>query len=338
MLLNEEMTIQEMISKNPLKNFLYFEGQLPYKINIDADFYIFDICVDLNGNYDSKLEKRKILFTSSQHWVENQKMPSIKSVLSYNFVNKCYTNISSKFKMCVEVYDDEINLLLDKDRSDLSSKVENLYQTILLFISSKYNLSLVGKDCINISIEDCGAGIIYLYIPEEHGYKMVCGNIIPAYTVSQHYNHKMLDFKKMLVKNDIIWLYYYNMAIYSFDRREYLNTIIYSAISMEAYLNYLIQISLLEGEFKEYNDTLIKQKKVPGFFTTIKFLKQKSIIDKACFETIKSCYGVLSELRNDIIHGNIQTLLLNKDISEKGLDKLTDIYETQEPDFVSKNN
>lgn len=335
MLLNEEMTIQQMISKNPLKNFLYFEGQLPYKVNINTDFYIFDISVDLNGNYDSKLKKRKILFTSSQHWVENQKMPSIKSVLSYNFVKKCYTNISSKFKMCVEVYDDEIDLLLAKD--NLPSKVENLYQTILLFISSKYNLSLVGKDCINISIEDCGAGIIYLYIPEDQGYKMACGNIIPSYTVSQHFNHKMLNFKDMLVQNDIIWLYYYNMAIYSFDRREYLNTIIYSAISMESYLNYLIQTSMLENEFKEYNNMLIQQKKVPGFFTTIKFLKKKNIIDKTCFEAIKSCYGVLSELRNDIIHGNIQTLLLNKDISEKGLDKLTDIYETKESNFVSKN-
>lgn len=59
MLLNEEMTIQQMISKNPLKNFLYFEGQLPYKVNINTDFYIFDISVDLNGNYDSKLKKGK---------------------------------------------------------------------------------------------------------------------------------------------------------------------------------------------------------------------------------------------------------------------------------------
>lgn len=332
MLLNEEMKIEDMIRNQKFVGFLLVDGQLPYLIDIPTDLYAFEVSIDLDGEFNLCNSKRKILFTSCQKWIEGQQMAAIKSVLSYNLMNHSYTNRISKYKICIELFEDEIDkILIDKN---LEKSVKKIYQTILSFLSIKYNQIKLGNDCINISIEDSGAPQIMLYKREHNLYKLLSGTIIPSFSTNKNIKHSELDFNYFLSSADIVWLYYFNMAIYSFDRQDYLNTVIYCAISLESYLNYLIDINHLRDKYNMYNQELKLKDKVPGFFTTCKFLRSNKIIDNDLNKSLKECYGVLSSQRNDIVHGNITNILLNSHISRTGINKLNEIYSNNEKELV----
>lgn len=332
MLLNEEMKIEDMLKNQIFDGFIHINGQLPYLIDIMTDLYIFELPVNINGEYNINNRKRKILFTTCQKWIENQKVPSIKSVLAYNPMNQSYTNRISKYKICIQLFNDEFEELINDKIFD--DKIKMLYQTILSYISIKYNQCKLGSDCINICIEDSGAPQIMLYQKQNSGYKLINCNIIPSFTVSKSIIHKEIEFNKLLEVKDIIWLYYFNQAIYSFDRQDYLNTVIYCAISLESYLNYLIENNGLHDEFEEYNKNLKLEGKVPGFFTTCKFLKKENIISNSLDKKIKECYGGLSTQRNDIVHGNITNILLDSSISKIGINKLNEIYSINERGII----
>lgn len=332
MLLNEEMKIEDMIKNQDFSGFLLVDGQLPYLIDIQTDLYIFEVPIDLKGEYNLHNPRRRILFTSCQKWIEGQKMAAIKSVLSYNFMNHSYTNRISKYKVCIELFEDEINnILID---NNLEKSVKMIYQTILSFLSIKYNQIKLGNDCINISIEDSGAPQIMLFKKENNQYKLLSCVIIPSFSVNKYIKHSELNFKSFLSSGDIVWLYYFNMAIYSFDHQDYLNTVIYCAISLESYLNYLIDTNNLRDEFEKYNNDLKSKEKIPGFFTTCKYLKSNKIIDNNLSKSLKECYGGLSTQRNDIVHGNITNILLNSSISKISINKLNEIYSNNEKELV----
>lgn len=332
MFLNEEMKTEDMIKNQNFVGFFLVDGQLPYLIDIPTDLYIFEVPIDLEGEYDSHNSKRKILFTSCQKWIEGQKVAAIKSVLSYNFREHSYTNIISKYKVCIELFEDEIDTILIE--KNLEKSVKKIYQTILSFLSIKYNQIKLGNDCINISIEDSGAPQIMLYKREYNQYKLLNGLIIPSFSSNKNIKHSELDFNYFLSSADIVWLYYFNMAIYSFDRQDYLNTIIYCAISLESYLNYLIEKNNLHDKYDQYNDDLKIKDKIPGFFTSCKFLENNNIIDSNLNKKLKECYGGLSTQRNAIVHGNITNILLNSSISKIGVNKLNEIYSNNEKELV----
>lgn len=333
MLLNQEISLKEMVEKSNMDNFIYMEGQLPYAINISTNIYKFPLKIDLNGIYDNSNKSRKISFFTCQKWIEGQKIPSLKSVLKYNVLTGEYTNIVNYFKIMIEIFDDEISQLYIDNHN--SKKEKKLFQAVLSYVSEKYNQSKMGNDYINMSIEDGGSTPIALYTKSENGYENKNIVILPALSIEKYSKHNELDFNEVLNKNDIVWLYYYNLAIYSYDRQDYLNTIIYSSISNEAYLNYLIVKNNLLDEFNNYNKELVENNQVPGFFSTTKFLLDNSIINKDLSKKMKKCYGILRDKRNDIIHGKIQEILINGIDSQKALEKLTEIYIQNEPDIIN---
>ena len=332
MLLNEEMDIERMIQGQGLQAFIHINGILPYLIDINTDLYIFSLSINMNGVFNSDFKKRKILFTTCQKWVENQKIPAIKSVLSFCPSTQLYTNRISKYKICIQIFENEIDYFMDNE--NFIDKVKVLYQSVLSFISAKYNQVKLGKDCINISMEDGGSPQILFFKKYSSTYKCEKFVAFSSFTVSNSIKHSDLDFSHALNEKDIIWLYYFNLSIYSFNRQDYLNSIIYCAISLESYLNYLIDLNSLSSEFNIYNSKLKEKERVPGFFTTCSFLKLHNILDNKVLNKIKSCYGELSIQRNDIIHGNILSIMIDSSISKKSIEKLDDIYSTVESDIV----
>ena len=123
----------------------------------------------------------------------------------------------------------------------------------------------------------------------------------------------------------MILLYFLNNAIFYYNHRDFLNCIIYSAISLESYLNYLIKENRHIVKFENYNKELKELKKVPGFFTTIKYLKENDIINSTESKELKSCYGSINEMRNFVIHGKLNKILMNKSSVEEGLKKISRI-------------
>ncbi len=335
MLLNQDISLKEISEKVDIKNFIYMEGKLPYSLNISTDLYIFTMNIDLNSIYDESFRKRQVCFFTSQKWIDGQKVPSLKSVLKYNILTGEYTNIINTFKIVVEIFDEELSEL--KINNYDNERERKLFQAVLSYISEKYNQAKMGNDYISISIEDGGSTPISLYTKSQDGYKNESIAIFPALSLQKFTKHMELDFKSILQQNDIVWLYYYNLAIYSYNKQDYLNTIIYSSISIEAYLNYLISINNMLKDFNLYNKGLIINKQVPGFFTTINFLLDKNLITEDLSKNIKKCCGILRDKRNDIIHGKINSIIINGTDSIKGLEELSNIYIQNESSFVKQS-
>ena len=316
------------ILKNENKeNFMCIDGLLPYPLEVSNKLFSFELNIDINGNYGNKASRRKIIFMSKQVILKNQAMPAIKGVIGYNVYTKQYTNRISLFNICIELSDGEVNYLYNGEtKENIYNKIKKIYQIVLLFISIKYNQSLLGNDCINLTIEDCGAAILHLFVKDGNAYKPKMTNVISRFSVNREIKHKQIELETMFNQKDLVWLYFFNKTMYSFDRQDYLNTILYCAISLESYLIYLIDINNLNLKYEKYNNQLKTDTRIPGFFTTCKFLKDNNLIDANLKKIMEKCYGELSCQRNDIVHGNIKDILLDKRISEKCLNELNNIY------------
>lgn len=331
MLLNEEMDINEMLIKSNFNKLLFISGALPYKLDINTDFYEFELCVNLDGYQNEDKIKRKISFTISQHLVDDQDVPGINNVLSYNPIKKKYTIISSRFKLCIELTDDEYDSLKNDDQ-ELDKKVKMLYQTILAFLANKYAMTMNGNDIVNLCIEHCGLGRLFIFEYDANNHKIIDqkGLIVPSLTLDNNFKSEVRNFKDVLSENDIVWLYFLNNAIFYYNHCDFLNSIIYSAISLESYLNYLIKENRHIVKFENYNKKLKELQKIPGFFTTIKYLKENDIINSTESKELKSCYGSIKEMRNSVMHGKLDKILMNKSSVEEGLRKLVEFYNQHE--------
>ena len=339
MFLNQDISLKELCEKSDMNSFIYMKGQLSYVLDIQTDIYDFSLNIDLDAIFSNSNRSRKIRFFTCQKWIEGQKTPSSKGAIEYNLLTKEYTNRISFFQIMIEIYEDELpQLTVD---NPYNKKERRMLQAVLSYISEKYNQAKMGNDCINMTVEECGATPIALYTKHGNEYKNRTMVIVPVVSLAptlclkKFTKHNELDFKRLLKQKDIVWLYYYNLAIYSHIRQEYLNAIIYSSISIEAYLNDLIIKSDLQEKFNIYNEDLINCNQVPGFFTTTKFLLNERIIDKALSTKIRKCYGILKDKRNDIIHGKIQEIIINGVEAKKALEELSNIYVQNEEGFTN---
>ena len=65
MLLNEEMDINEMLIKSNFNKLLFISGPLPYKLDINTDFYEFELCVNLDGYQNEDAIKKNFFYNKS---------------------------------------------------------------------------------------------------------------------------------------------------------------------------------------------------------------------------------------------------------------------------------
>ena len=337
MFIGEKFSINDILLRYGIKNFLKFSCRLPYQLLTNID--VFDINVNMQLSENIKLENQKIIYAVTEELIEHQAIPSKGSLWGCNPFSNDYSFFITNMDIIVEIdekYDEIINLIFKKVRN---IELTTIFQSALEIFASKYNETMSGKDIYNPIASECGANICGYYKRN-----ILNGNydnknfiMIANYEDVTSNTREPEDLAENINEPCKVWKYFYNKSIYSFSKCKNMDCVLYGAISLESYLNYLIQINGLEYKFNVKKKELEINGKTIGFFATTRFLKKENIISNNNEENLNSVYGKISKYRNDIVHGKITTPLLGKEIALQTKDGLQKIYNEIEKIIVQVN-
>lgn len=333
MFIGEKFSLTDILLRYGIKNFLKFSCRLPYQLLTNID--VFDINVNMQLSENIKLENQKIIYAITEELIEHQAIPSKGTLWGCNPFSNDYSFFITNIDIIVEIdekYDEIIDLIFKKVRN---VELTTIFQSALEIFASKYNEAMSGKDIFNPIARECGANICGYYKRNKMNGKYESKNfiLIANYDDAIPNDREVENLKDIINEPYKTWKYFYNKAIYSFFKSKNLDCVLYGAISLESYLNYLIERNNLEKKFDVFKEEKEKDGKVIGFFATTKFLKNENIISNKIEAEINSVYGKISKYRNDIVHGKIQTPLLGREIALQTQNGLQKIYNK-----IEKNN
>ena len=332
MLIGEKFQVGDIFEGYGIKNFLTFKCRLPYQLLTNID--VFDITVDIQLSENIKLENKRIIYAVTEELIENQSIPSKGALWGCNPISNDYSFFITNIEIIIEMddkYDETIDTIFKKANN---KELTTIFQSVLEIFASKYNEAMSGKDIFNPIASECGANICGYYKRNKLNGEYNTKNFI---AIANYYNEKpndsiIEDLKDIINEPYKTWKYFYNKSIYSYFKCKNLDCVLYGAISMESYLNYLIQINGLENKFNNIKKEKEKGGKTIGFFATTKFLKDENIISTNNESNINSIYGKISRYRNDIVHGKINSPLLSREVASQTKNGLQKIFEQIEKD------
>ena len=220
-------------------------------------------------------------------------------------------------EICVEISDAELLKLKKVEKIDYSK----IMQSILLSFSRYYNEAVKGNDCYKPYVNGYGPGIVAVYT--DNGKNNVSAVIFGTYTISRNYKRAIQGQIKSI--DHLPWRYYYYKSLDSYNICEYLDSIVWLAISAETYIMSAMTSNNLKEEFEEkYNNNS------RTVFNEIKFLDEKEIFSKEKSKNINKLLSKIAKYRNEIVHGDIDSTYYSAQKAKESIEKLTSFYEKYE--------
>lgn len=329
MLIGEKFNIENIANENALSKFILFECSLPYKIDLDIDIYQMNVKVDLSKKIKYIDKERKIIFIVTHKCLKNQQVPSKKTVFEYNHTNQLYSFFTTDINILIEYFDnDNINEIF-KDK-----ELTIILQSALELFASKYNESASGMDFFTPLANETGAQRVSCFEKNnlKDDYKRTNFLMSASYYLEMGEPYEVQNLKSILNEPYNMWKYFFNKAKYAYSRYDNLESVLSSAISLEAYIEELIQKNNLEQSFENY--MIQKNKSNKSFFEVTNYLFKKGILTTKSKKNINKLFGKINVMRNDIVHGKITTPILNRENAEKIIEEMTFFYST----IVNKKN
>lgn len=336
MFIGEKFSVMDIVLKYGIKNFLTFQCRLPYQLLTNID--VFDINTNMQLSENIKSKNRKIIYAVTDEFIKNQSISSKGSFVECNSFPNNYSFFITNIDIIIEIDETENKCIDSLFKTQHNSEMTTIFQSVLEIFASKYNEAMAGKDIFNPIASECGANICGHYIRNklngEYDNKNFIistgfGNGIPM-------EGEQENLREIINEPYKTWKYFYNKSKYSFSKYKNLDCVLYGAISLESYLNYLIQINELEEKFNIIKCEKEKDGRAIGFFATTRFLKDENVISEEIELILNSVYGKISQYRNDIVHGKINTPLLSREIALKTKNGLEKLYNKVKTNNVSK--
>lgn len=348
MLIGEKYDYNILAAQYDFKNYIVFKCKLPYQNLLDMDIYKAKRTFELSERLALPKRERQVIYALSRNCIKDQAIPSKGLIFNYNVSQEKYSFFTTDIDILVECFEDEHNVILQlyKEESEYHD-LSILIQTTLSFFAHKYNEVVGGSDFFLPFAGECGAFFSYYIVNNmiNEIYKLKTGLIIPSITLVDKPHHQYDNLHTEIDKPFLIWKYYFNKAKYSYYVYDNLDCILSTAISLESYLNYLIDINKLRAKYEEHRiQQQKKSKSSKGFFFTLKFLFNEDKISLQEKELISTTYNKIAKFRNDIVHGNIYSPIQDRKNSTIAYEAVVDLYknieridkiETQE--FYSRN-
>ena len=340
MLIGERFSDLDILYRYSIKRYISFKCRLPYQLITGIDVFKIDTDIKLSK---STIEKnRKIIYAITEEFVKNQAIPSKGDFVECKSLPSNYSFFITNIDIIIEIHEEEsenIKKIFSREINNQEFESTVILQSALELFASKYNEALGGKDIFNPLAKECGAEICGYYERNKIDGEYISNNLIVGvgYIQKSTSKHKQENLQEIINKPYEIWKYFYNKAIYSYDKCKNLECILFAAIAIESYLSYLISINKLDDIFKEEKREKEKNsnnKNPVGLFFTTNFLKNQRIIDNNKKKLLNSVYGKISGYRNDIVHGKITTPLMSREIALKARDGLESIFEKEKKEDV----
>lgn len=334
MLIGEKFDYQVVACQYSLKNYILFRCKLPYQNLLDMDIYKATREFELSERLNLPKRTRQVVYALSRNCIKDQAIPSKGTLFTYNVTEEKYSFFTSDIDILIECFEEEDDIILklydeESEHHDLSI----LVQTTLSFFAHKYNEVIGGSDFFIPFAEECGALQSYYIVNNvvNEIYKLKKGLIISGITLINKPAHKNDNLHDEIDRPFQIWKYYFNKAKHSYYVYDNLDCILSTAISLESYLNYLIDLKCLREQY-EYARKQAERKKqsAKGFYFTLKFLGEKRIISKHQKDKIAKVYSDISGFRNNIVHGNIYSPIQDRVNAKIAYDAILDLYNTIE--------
>lgn len=309
------------------KNFILFKTRIPHELLINGglELRFHEAITNIMKGYE-----RRYHVLAEKHYVESQYVPAESSSFSKIDIVPgpkelaiSFSYMITKMQLIVEVFDEEIPTI-EKLSPEESSIV---FQNLMLSFSRYYNELMKGNDFFKPMVYGFGPQVFSL--KTEFGKKELAAHIAGSFSIRRNYK-KDITSQELKIANHYPWRYYYYKAIDCFDICEYLDSIIWCAISIETYVMHLItekglasQLSRLKGSKGSYS-----------FFDEVKILKESGIITQTQGKRLAKLFSRMKDYRNEIVHGDIDSTFYSLGRASNSIELLTNYYKQYEGDLV----
>lgn len=295
------------------ERFILFKTTIAHELLIDGYLeLLFD--GELNEDFLNKPRRYKVFI--KREYIERQSIPAESSsfskmavVPSRKELEFSFSFFVSKIEIQLEVFEEEIGAI----RNYSPNKSSIIFQSLLLSFSRYYNEAMKGNDFFKPSVNGYGPQIFSL---QSFG-KDLCTHIAGSFSLMRNHREKI---NSRLTQNDfkhIPWRYYYYKAVDCYDIGEYLDSIIWSAVSIETYVMDKIRKA---GLMERINNT------TSSFFFEVRQLKKAEIISAKEAKLANKSFSKMNSYRNEIVHGDIDSTFYSEKRAKECIRVLKNFY------------
>ena len=337
-----EPNFQDVANRYSIRKFLLFQCCLSYKIWAKTDFFVYEGQFDFSSKILNKDISRRVVYMPFEKIVFGQELPG-RNAISYNFMSKLYEHWISDLWILVEIFDtEEANIRETKDIGDDLSEVLQITYEIFL---QKYNEMGNGYDFLTPLIYETGAQIIFLFILDiDSGqYNQVFHYVQPINSFRDRIFIPPANFSSQLNTPNLMWKYYFNKSIFSYNKYANYDCILFSAICLESYIGSIVEKNQLEQKIKSAYEEKTKTKCLEiariisekpeksihrflpqprGFSDSAEYLCANQYISKPIFSAIKDAYSKINTMRNQIVHGTLKSPIIDREKASDAINAL----------------
>ena len=314
MLKNETFNIFNIAKKNNFKRFMYFQVVLRDKIKYDIE--LIDSYVNLNI-FSKNIEKH-VIFACQTFGRINQSVPPKYNSSFITYDLNTYNYETSVIDIILECSDSEFK----KYSNDITGKEkEEILFELLEFFCYKYNLATLGNDFINVCELCVGLFKCFLFYRNKMNgeYEHDKGVITPM-SIIKSIGDSELNFQKV-VNNEIpAWKFFVNKTKFNYLINNNLDCVINASIAIESYIIFLIK------QNNKYKDYIKKYTNKLRFSSAIQFCLDNKIINNNLYDLIVSSYEKIGIYRCLIIHGVIDSPIIDREQAKKSYEIIVDIF------------
>lgn len=298
------------------KRFMLFKTTIAHELLINGSLELtFD--GELGDDFIDRARKYKIFIR--KEFIEKQAIPAESSTFSKmtltpgkDGLDLSFSYFVSRLEIRLEIFEEEIGII----KSYKPSETSIIFQKLLLSFSRYYNEAMRGNDFFKPIISGYGPQI---YSLRENNNNR-CAHIAGSFSLIR--NHKEAISSELINKNfsHIPWRYYYYKAIDCYDIGEYLDTVIWSSVSIETYIMDKIRNAGLVGVINNTNSS---------FFSEVEYLRKAKIMKKEDAKCANKTFSRIKDYRNEIIHGDIDSTFYSEKRAGECLRVLKEFYRGQ---------
>ncbi len=313
MLKGQDFDLADLANRNSLTNFIHFKVTLRDKLFFELDV----INTTIDFAFDSKKARtRRVIYACNTKWIYKQSVPPgyETGFVSYHFTTNEYDFEISYMDIFVE-YDAREDEILKKDSQENDVQVRKLFGKVMENFSYKYNEAAAGKSYLDPVFYSTTAFFFQSFCRNKitGEYELNTGKVIPSVGDKEMLQTKMWDINKALDSKFVMWRFYLNKARYCFSIRMYIDSILYAAISIEAYM---IQIIKDNDAYEEYL-VFANDGNIMGFTTAKNYIRKNGLLLEEDIKLIDKSYKKIKGYRSKIVHGDTETPYLEKEVVEK---------------------
>lgn len=329
MLKNEEFNISALAAKHNFKRFIYYRVTLRDKIKYDIEL------IDCYVNCFEENKFNHIIYACETKLRNDQSVPPNYNVnfVSYNFEQRKYTYETSNIDVLVECSDREFKLICNDLEKNEGKKSEDVLHKALEYFAYKYNLAVSGNDFIETANLCVGNFECFSFYRDKKtgNYKSASALIAPSTSIIKCNNNDNLIFQN-IINNDIpVWIHFFNKSKYFYNIYNNLECVMNAAISIEAYIIYLIKNA------NQYDDYKKKCANYLGYKMALQYAKDNELISTEIANNFENAYEKICVQRSLIVHGAIDSPLIDRERAKIAYETILEVFDPIEKDFWNKN-